>query len=79
MTLVEFQYVKDATDACEKSFSTAECIQKHPGDYLRLQLVSTQSVVWDDWTEYLVALVGLFVLFRCIATTLLWRKGRYVF
>lgn len=79
MTLVEFQYVKDATDACEKSFSTAECVQKHPGDYLRLQLVSTQSVVWDDWTEYLVALVGLFVLFRCIATTLLWRKGRYVF
>ena len=55
------------------------CAAENPGDFLRLQLVKTQSVVWDDWLEYLLALVGLFALFRIIATILLWRKGKYVF
>ncbi|CAK9027630.1 unnamed protein product [Durusdinium trenchii] len=79
MTIVEFQYVKDITQDCEKRSSEIECMQEHPGDYLRLQLVNTQSVLWDDWTQYLGALVGLFLLFRLIAMILLWRKGKYVF
>lgn len=79
MTLVEFQYVKKAMDDCEKHSSMQICAAENPGDFLRLQLVKTQSVVWDDWLEYLLALVGLFALFRIIATILLWRKGKYVF
>lgn len=37
---------------CEKRSSEIECMQEHPGDYLRLQLVNTQSVLWDDWTQH---------------------------
>lgn len=79
MTLVEFQYVKEAVDGCEESSTQAECMQKHPGDYLRLQLVKAQSVDWEDWMQYLVALISLYILFRLIASILLWRKGKYVF
>jgi len=79
MTIVEFQYVKDQIDDCEKQHSQAVCAGLFEGDYLREQLVKTQSVEWDDWATYLGALIGLFVLFRIIATTLLWRKGKYVF
>jgi len=79
MTLVEFRYVKQAMDDCEKHSSAQTCMVENPGDFLRLQLVKTQSVVWEDWLEYLLALVGLFALFRVIATILLWHKGKYVF
>ncbi|CAJ1354546.1 unnamed protein product [Effrenium voratum] len=79
MTVVEFQYIKKAIDDCEKTASKQQCQMSNPGDYLRNQLVSVQSVVWDDWTKYLLALIGLYVGFRIVATVLLWRKGKYVF
>eukprot|EP00439_Symbiodinium_sp_Y106_P004971 s1653_g1.t1 len=77
MTIVEFSYVKESIDNCEQEYSQAQCMAQQPGDYLRQQLVQTQSVEWDEWSFYLGALVGLYVLFRLIASILLWRKGRH--
>jgi len=80
LTIVEFQYVKKTWDDCEEHPPEASsCVAEYPGDFLRLQLVKTQSVYWDEWLKYLLALLGLFALFRIIATILLWRKGKYVF
>ncbi|CAJ1459430.1 unnamed protein product [Effrenium voratum] len=80
MTIVEFQYVRLRIEDCEQSMPMEQCVLEHPGDYLRDHLiVKTQSVEWNDWRSYLLALVGLVFLFRIIATILLWRKGRFVF
>lgn len=69
--VVEFWYVKEKIDKC----APAEC----PGFYLRKQLLENQGIKFDDWQFNLGLLIGLYVVFRILACTLLWRKGKYVF
>ncbi|CAE8676936.1 unnamed protein product, partial [Polarella glacialis] len=79
MTIVEFSYIKDSIDSCERTASDVECRQSLPGDYLRQALIHNQSIEWDQWAVYLSLLGALLVGFRVVATTFLWRKGKYVF
>jgi len=69
--VVEFWYVKEKTDKC----APAEC----PGFYLRKQLLENQGIKFNDWQFNLALLIALYVGFRILACTLLWRKGKYVF
>lgn len=79
MTVVEFKSVKDSMDDCEDTASRAVCQRLLPGEYLQSELISNQSVKWEDWMFYLGMLASLLVGFRILATFLLWRKGKYVF
>mmetsp|Transcript_119478 Transcript_119478/g.385749 ORF Transcript_119478/g.385749 Transcript_119478/m.385749 type:complete len:662 (+) Transcript_119478:68-2053(+) len=65
----EFDYIKERIDSGNGS----------QGDFLRQNLLEKEGVKWSDWSFDLIMLASLFVAFRLIAATLLWRKGKYVY
>merc|ERR1712061_934740 len=71
MGVVEFWFVKETIDGCSP--------QGCPGFYLRKELLEKQGIKFDDWEFNLGMLVCLYVFFRILACSLLWRKGKFVF
>lgn len=69
--MVEFWYVKEELDSCQPG----QC----PGFELRKGLLEAQSIYFDQWATNLGLLIVLYFVFRILACTLLWRKGKYVF
>jgi len=70
---IEFWYVNQHIE------DTGCTMQTCPGYILRYQGLENQSIKFDDWQRNLGLLIGLYFIFRVLACTLLWRKGKYVF
>jgi len=77
--VVEFAYIKERTDECERLQSLSYCSSRHPGDYLRKALLESNGIDFDGWEVDALVLVSLFFAFRLVAVFLLWRRGRYMF
>jgi len=77
--LAEFSDIEGVISECEATYSATKCRQLLPGTYLQADLLREELDGFTSVALNCAILFVCFIVFRCAAAFLLWRRGQYVY